>query len=74
MWHHKTKDEMNKLEELVEEAEKRGIVYLDDFINFIDPFISAENLRSCIYEILRRKDKKKPTLAEVVSLKYSKEG
>ncbi len=58
-----------ELKELVEEAENRGIVYLDDFVDFVTLYMSAENLRHCIYEILRKKDEKRPTLAEVISLK-----
>jgi hypothetical protein len=65
---YKTQDEMNALEELIDEAQTRGMVYLDDFVNFIEPFISAEDLRHCIYEILRRKDKKRPTLSDTITI------
>ena len=60
---------MNSLEELVEVAEKEGIIYLNDFVDFISLRILVENLKHRIYEILRKKDHDKPTLADSFILK-----
>lgn len=64
---------MNDLELMVDEAEKKGLVSLDDIVDYAIlnlPELSIIKTRSVIktrvYNILRKKDRSKPSLAEMI--------
>ena len=66
---------MNDLELIIDEAEQKGLVSLDDIVDYAIlnlPDLAIIKMRSIIktkvYNILRKKDRSKPSLADMVKL------
>lgn len=64
---------MNELELIVDEAERRGLVSLDDIVDYAilhSPDlanVTRSIVKTKFYHILREKDRNKPSLADMVT-------
>lgn len=62
---------MNELELLIEKAEREGLIYLNDIVDYVKNIgigiQSKSIIKTRIYNILKDKDKGRPSLADTIS-------